>query len=205
MVIVCGRMWTGIGYDEGALAAPAGSYGQSPSRPLLDRFFRLCGQNMKMQFIVAGAIILVVSTASAQSLRVGINEDPDLLDPASGKSFVGRIVFQSLCDKLVDISPDLKIVPRLATSWEITEDGKVITFKLRDGVTFQDGEKFDAAAVKFNIERAKTMPKSIRKSELASVDSVDAVKSLTVRFALKKPELDPNRRAFRPLRYDGRA
>jgi ABC-type transport system substrate-binding protein len=94
----------------------------------------------------------------------------------------------SLCDKLVDIAPDLKIVPRLATSWEFTEDGKVITFKLRDGVTFQGGEKFDAAAVKFNVERAKTMPESIRKSELASVDTVEVVDLLPVHFNLKKPD-----------------
>jgi peptide/nickel transport system substrate-binding protein len=143
---------------------------------------------MKMRFIIAGALTLAATTASAQTLRIGFNEDPDLLDPATGKSFVGRIVFQSLCDKLVDISPDLKIVPRLATSWEITEDGKVITFKLRDGVTFQDGEKFDAAAVKFNIERAKTMPESVRKAELASVDTVEVADLLTVRFHLKKPD-----------------
>ena len=143
---------------------------------------------MKTRFLLAGALALVASTASAQTLRIGLLDDPDLLDPAPGKSFVGRVVFQSLCDKLVDISPDLKIVPRLATSWEITEDGKVITFKLRDGVTFHDGEKFDAAAVKFNIERDKTMPESIRKSELASVDTVDVVDRLTVRFNLKKPD-----------------
>jgi peptide/nickel transport system substrate-binding protein len=143
---------------------------------------------MKTRFLLAGALMLAASAASAQTLRIGIADDPDLLDPAPGKSFVGRIVFQSLCDKLVDISPDLKIVPRLATSWEITEDGKVLTFKLRDGVTFHDGEKFDAAAVKFNIERAKTMPESIRKSELASVDTVDVIDPLTVRFNLKKPD-----------------
>jgi peptide/nickel transport system substrate-binding protein len=143
---------------------------------------------MKMRFLIAGALTFAATAASAQTLRIGINEDPDLLDPALGKSFVGRIVFQSLCDKLVDISPDLKIVPRLATSWEITEDGRVVTFKLRPGVTFQDGEKFDAAAVKFNIERDKTMPESIRKSELASVDAVDVINSLTVRFNLKKPD-----------------
>ena len=77
--------------------------------------------------------MLTATAASAQTLRIGLLDDPDLLDPAPGKSFVGRIVFQSLCDKLVDISPDLKIVPRLAVSWETTEDGKVITFKLRDG------------------------------------------------------------------------
>jgi peptide/nickel transport system substrate-binding protein len=143
---------------------------------------------MKMRFFFAGALMLTATAASAQTLRIGLVDDPDLLDPASGKSFVGRIVFQSLCDKLVDISPDLKIVPRLAVSWEITEDGKVITFKLRDGVTFQDGEKFDAASVKYNIERDKTMPESIRKSELASVDSVDVIDPLTVRFNLKKAD-----------------
>jgi peptide/nickel transport system substrate-binding protein len=143
---------------------------------------------MKTQLLLAFALSFAAAAASAQTLRIGIAEDPDLLDPAPGKSLVGRIVFQSLCDKLVDISPDLKIVPRLATSWEITEDGKVFTFKLRAGVTFQDGEKFDAAAVKFNIERDKTMPESIRKSDLASVDSVDVIDSLTVRFNLKKPD-----------------
>lgn len=143
---------------------------------------------MKMRFLLAGAMMFAATAASAQTLRIGLNEDPDLLDPASGKSFVGRIVFQSLCDKLVDITPDLKIVPRLALSWEITEDGKVLTFKLRDGVTFHDGEKFDAAAVKYNIERDKTMPESIRKAELASVDTVEVIDSLTVRFNLKKPD-----------------
>ncbi|MBV9051207.1 MAG: ABC transporter substrate-binding protein [Hyphomicrobiales bacterium] len=143
---------------------------------------------MKTGFLIAGALMLATTTASAQTLRIGLVDDPDLLDPAPGKSFVGRIVFQSLCDKLVDASPELKIVPRLALSWETTEDGRVITFKLRDGVTFQDGEKFDAASVKFNIERDKTMPESIRKSELASVDSVEVIDPLTVRFNLKKPD-----------------
>jgi peptide/nickel transport system substrate-binding protein len=143
---------------------------------------------MKTGILFAGALMLSATAASGQTLRIGLLDDPDLLDPAPGKSFVGRIVFQSLCDKLVDISPDLKIVPRLALSWDITEDGKVITFKLRDGVTFHDGEKFDAAAVKYNIERDKTMPESIRKSELASVESVDVIDPLTVRFTLKKPD-----------------
>ena len=143
---------------------------------------------MKMRLLPVCALLFLGSAASAQTLRIGIVDDPDLLDPASGRSFVGRIVFQSLCDKLVDISPDLKIVPRLATSWEITEDGKVVTLKLREGVTFQDGEKFDAAAVKYNIERDKTMPESIRKVDLASVNSVDVIDPLTVRLNLKTPD-----------------
>ena len=77
-----------------------------------------------------------------------------MLDPHQARTFVGRIVFTALCDKLVDVTPDLKFVPQLATSWEWGADGKSLTLKLRDGVKFHDGEPFNAEAVKFNIERA---------------------------------------------------
>ena len=95
--------------------------------------------------------------AAAQTLRFGLAEDPDVLDPTLARTFVGRIVFASLCDKLVDIDEKLNIVPQLATSYEWSADHKALTMKLRSGVTFHDGEKFDAAAVKYNIERHKTM------------------------------------------------
>ena len=134
---------------------------------------------------LALAALCASSMASAQTLRIALQDDPDLLDPASGKSFVGRIVFNSLCDKLVDVTPDLKFTPRLATSWETSADGKALTFKLRAGGKFHDGEPIDAEAVKYNIERAKTFPDSIRKSELSGVDTVDVVDPLTVRLNLK--------------------
>ncbi len=69
----------------------------------------------------------------------------------------GRIVFAALCDKLFDIDEKLNIVPQLATGYEWSADNKALTIKLRPGVTFHDGEKLDAAAVKYNIERHKTM------------------------------------------------
>jgi peptide/nickel transport system substrate-binding protein len=135
---------------------------------------------------VAAAMLLAgfAAPAAAQSLRVGLAEDPDVLDPHQARTFVGRIVFTALCDKLVDVTPDLKFVPRLATSWEWGPDGKSLTFKLRDGVKFHDGEAFNAEAVKFNIERAKTLPESRRKSEITSVASVDVIDPLTVRLNL---------------------
>ncbi len=88
------------------------------------------------------------SAANAQTLRIGLAEDPDLLDPTLARTYVGRIVFASLCDKLVDISPELDIVPQLATSWNWVDDNKGLVFHLRQGVKFQDGTPFDAAAVK---------------------------------------------------------
>ena len=125
--------------------------------------------------------------ASAQTLRIGLAEDPDVLDPSLARSFVGRIVFASLCDKLFDIDEKLAIVPQLATAYEWSADGKTLTLKLRPGVTFHDGEKFDAAAVKFNIERHKNLPGSNRRGELAPVASVDVVDPGTVRFNLSAP------------------
>jgi peptide/nickel transport system substrate-binding protein len=125
--------------------------------------------------------------AQAQTLRIGLAEDPDALDPSLARTFVGRIVFSALCDKLFDIDEKLDIVPELATGYEWSADGKALTLKLRSGVTFHDGEKFDAAAVKFNIERHKTIPGSNRRGELAPVQSVDAVDPLTVRLNLSAP------------------
>jgi peptide/nickel transport system substrate-binding protein len=129
----------------------------------------------------------VLSPAQAQTLRIGLAEDPDILDPTLARTFVGRIVFASLCDKLFDLDEKLNIVPMLATSYAWSGDHKALTLKLRQGVTFHDGEKFDAAAVKFNIERHKTMPGSNRRGELAPVQSVDVVDAQTVRLNLSAP------------------
>ena len=98
---------------------------------------------------VLGAALLAVASfaASAQTLRVGLAEDPDILDPTLARTFVGRIVFAALCDKLFDIDEKLAIVPQLATGYEWSADSKTLTIKLRNDVVFHDGEKLDAAAV----------------------------------------------------------
>lgn len=142
----------------------------------------------KIYYLLAAALVLFAGAAAAQTtLRIGLAEDPDVLDPTLARTFVGRIVFSSLCDKLFDLDEKLNIVPQLATSYSWSADHKALTLKLRPGVTFQDGEKFDAAAVKFNIERHKTMPGSNRRGELAPVTSVDVVDAQTVRLNLAAP------------------
>ena len=132
-------------------------------------------------------LTLTAAQASAQTLRVGLAEDPDALDPTTGRTFVGRIVFASLCDKLFDITPDLKIVPQLATGYSWSEDAKQLTIKLRPGVKFQDGEPFDAAAAKFSLDRHLTMPGSNRKGEISAVQNVAVVDPLTIRLDLATP------------------
>jgi peptide/nickel transport system substrate-binding protein len=136
------------------------------------------------------AAVLILSTplaAAAANLRIALQEDPDALDPAQGVSFVGRVVFAGLCDKLIDIDSKLAYVPQLATEWSWSADNLSLTMKLRKGVVFHDGTPFDAAAVKANIERYKTAPTSKRKTELKEVRAVEIVDPLTVRFVLSQP------------------
>ena len=140
-----------------------------------------------MKIRLALVLLLLTTVAQAQTLRIGLAEDPDVLDPTLARTFVGRIVFAGLCDKLFDLDEKLNIVPMLATSYSWSADNKALTLKLRPGVTFHDGEKLDAAAVKFNIERHKAMPGSNRRGELAPVTSVEVVDPQTVRLNLSAP------------------
>ena len=125
--------------------------------------------------------------AQGSHLRIGLAEDPDVLDPSLARTYVGRIVFASICDKLFDIDEKLNIVPQLALGHETSADGKTVTIKLRPGVKFHDGEAFDAAAAKYSLDRHLTMKGSFRKPEIAAVDSVEAVDPLTIKLNLKAP------------------
>jgi peptide/nickel transport system substrate-binding protein len=134
------------------------------------------------------AILLTGSPAAAETtLRIGLAEDPDVLDPTLARTYVGRIVFAALCDKLFEIDEKLNIVPQLALSYATSEDGKIVTIKLRQGVKFHDGEAMDGEAVKASLERHMNMQGSFRKPELAAVDKVEVVDASTVRLLLKNP------------------
>src|SRR5499427_1871567 len=145
---------------------------------------------MKTFRLAAAAALLIWSGATVQAqttLRIGLAEDPDILDPTMARTYVGRIVFASFCDKLFDIDEKLNIVPQLALSHETSADGKSVTIKLRPGVKFHDGEVLDADAAKYSIERHLTMTGSFRKPELAAVDHVEVVDALTIKLVLKTP------------------
>jgi peptide/nickel transport system substrate-binding protein len=140
-----------------------------------------------LRVLLIAAMIGLAAPASAGELRIALNEDPDLLDPAQGGSFVGREVFAAMCDKLIDIAPDMSFVPQLATAWTWSDDRKALTLKLRDGVLFHDGTKLDAEAVKANLDRYRTAPESRRKGEVKPIATVIVVDPLTVRLELSEP------------------
>jgi len=143
---------------------------------------------LRLAMLAAGLLLSFQAGVHAQTtLRIGLAEDPDILDPTMARTYVGRIVFASFCDKLFDIDEKLNIVPQLALSHETSADGKEMTIKLRPGVKFHDGEPFDAEAAKFSLERHLNMQGSFRKPELATVDHVDVVDPLTIKLVLKTP------------------
>jgi len=121
-----------------------------------------------------------------QTLRIALREDADLLDPTLARTYVGRIIFAGLCDKLFDLNEKLEIVPQLATGYEWA-DPVTLIIHLRSGVTFHDGEILDAAAVKYTLERHLTLPGSFRRSEISSIDHVEIVDPTTVKIVLKSP------------------
>ena len=93
---------------------------------------------LRLATIAAALLLSLGASVQAQTtLRIGLAEDPDILDPTLGRTYVGRIVFAAVCDKLFDIDEKLNIVPQLALSHETSADGKEMTIKLRPGAKRQ--------------------------------------------------------------------
>jgi len=135
---------------------------------------------------LAGSM-LVMGAAMAQTLRIGLASDPDTLDPTLSRTSASFVVRSALCDRLFDIGPELEIVPQLAIEWRWTEDRKGLVIKLRPNVKFHDGEPFDAAALKYNIERHLTMPGSARRSDIRAIAGVEVIDEHTAKILLSAP------------------
>ena len=121
-------------------------------------------------------------------ITMALSEDPDELDPTISSSFVSRMVFVDMCEKLYDIDPKARVVPQLAASMpKVSKDRKTLTIPLRQGVRFNDGTPFDAEAVKTSLDRHRELKTSSRSAELASVASVEVVDPNTVRLHLNAP------------------
>src|SRR5215218_5001224 len=117
------------------------------------------------------------------NLIFGYAVGPDGFDPV--RASIGSYPYMSLAyDRLTEINNDLEPQGQLAESWKFADDGKSVEFKLRTDATFADGTKIDAAAVKANIDRARTLPVSTARTSFAIIASIDVVNPTTVRFNL---------------------
>jgi peptide/nickel transport system substrate-binding protein len=151
------------------------------------------GKLMKGLCITVGllAVLALLPGASyagsaKKTLVVALNQDPDILDPSLSRTYVGRIIYEHMCEKLYEIDENLRIYPQLAAEMPTFSDGgKTVTIKLRQGVKFNDGTPMDAEAVRYSLDRHLTMKGSSRRSELESVNVIEVVDPLTVRLRLK--------------------
>ncbi len=123
-------------------------------------------------------------------IRVGITGDPVSFDPQNATDSVARNIFNQIFDNLVTLDEDMEVVPELAKEWESSDDGTEWTFILEEDVVFQDGEPFNAEAVKINFERL-----SDKDNNLAmypdigqNIESIEAKDDVTVIFNLKEPK-----------------
>lgn len=125
------------------------------------------------------------SAARRGEMISAILSDPLSFDPHLAGNLQGRGAAQTVHDKLFVIDAKGRLAPSLAVSWEQTDD---VTFvlELRKGVKFQDGTKFDAEAVKYNLERIRNpKTKSIRAGEISALDTIEVVGSHTIKLKLK--------------------
>ncbi len=130
---------------------------------------------------------LVTTPKSGGTLRVGFNLEPDSLDPAKTAT-AGGFFIEYIYARLVHSGTDKLPHPWLAESWQNSEDGKTITFKLRPGLKFHDGTAVDAAAVKFSFDRILD-PKTASpvKAQFGPLQTVEVIDSLTVAFKFTQP------------------
>jgi peptide/nickel transport system substrate-binding protein len=149
---------------------------------------------MRKALWIAVAVLTVLGLpggaahAQKKTLVVALNEDPDLLDPTLSRTYVGRIIYSQMCEKLYEIDENLRIFPQLAADMPAFSDGgKTVTIKLRPGVKFNDGTPMTAEAVRYSLDRHLNMKGSNRRSELELVNSIEVVDPLTVRLRLKAP------------------
>lgn len=145
-------------------------------------------------FLQLSAAALVTAPALAAetpkkggTLRVGFYIEAVTMDPHLSGSKVDRQVYHNIYEPLLTLDTKLGIKPGLAESWS-QPDPKTLVFKLRRGVKFHDGTAFDAEAARFNFNRMKTEPKSLRKGEVANIDSVDVVDPHTIKINLRRPD-----------------
>ncbi len=126
------------------------------------------------------------AVVSGTTLRMGISGTPDL-DPAIASTNSSTTAVASLYDGLVFPAADGSVEPRLAESWEVSDDGLTYTFKLKQGVKFHDGSEMKANDVKFSMDRVIAIGEGYAYLYAGIVDNVEVLGDYEVAFHLTKP------------------
>ena len=143
------------------------------------------------KFATASALAMMVATgAMAKSdITLAMQLEPPHLDPTSAAAgAIDSVLYSNVFEGLTRFASDGSIIPGLAQSWVISDDGMTYTFKLAEGVTFHDGTTMDAEDVKFSLDRARAEDSAnAQKALFASIADVEAVDASTVKITLSAP------------------
>ena len=134
-------------------------------------------------------------TQANKTLNIAFFGDNTILvsiDPFQVYWLEHRVLLRNVAESLTDQDPDTgKIIPWLAKSWEVSDDALTYTFHLREDVTFSNGERFDAKAVKTAFDSDKALatelPATFGATYLAGYDHAEVVDDFTVKLVLNKP------------------
>ena len=144
--------------------------------------------------VLTAGLLAVASVSNAWAARtdlvLGVALEPPHLDPTAGAAAaIDEVVYANVFEGLTRIGAGGEVLPALAESWTVSEDGKTYTFKLHTGVKFHDGTPFSADDVKFTLDRARAENSTnAQKGLFAAIDSVDVVDPATAKITLKNPQ-----------------
>lgn len=140
--------------------------------------------------LILSATAFAAPAAAEGKLTISSPQDPGSWDPIDTFLVNWASVATNVFEGLTYRGPDMKLVPGLAEAWEELDDGKRIRFTLRQGVTFQNGEPFNADAVKFTFDRllGEEGGKGPQQSNYTSISEVQVIDDKTVDFILKEPD-----------------
>jgi peptide/nickel transport system substrate-binding protein len=141
---------------------------------------------------VAATSVLALTAGMAlaqDTITIAMQLEPPNLDPTGGAAeAIDSVVYLNIFEGLTRFTSDGSVVPALASSWEISEDGLTYTFTLHDGVTFHDGSTLDAEDVKFSLDRARAEESTnAQKGLFAQIADVTVIDPLTVQVTLSQP------------------
>ncbi|MEM1399940.1 MAG: ABC transporter substrate-binding protein [Pseudomonadota bacterium] len=145
------------------------------------------GKGLVAALLVSG--LSMPALAAGGELTVGMILEPPNLDPTGGAAAaIDEVVYANIFEGLTRIGSDGAVLPALAASWDVSEDGLTYVFTLNEGVTFHDGSALDSEDVKFSIERAMAEESTnAQKGLFEPIASVDATDPLTVTITLSRP------------------
>ena len=148
-------------------------------------------KHFKLRLAMASALAITGSLAYAETtdITVGVSLEPPHLDPTGAAAgAIDSVVYANVFEGLTRFAADGSILPALAESWTVSDDGLVYTFSLHSGVKFHDGSSMDSEDVKFSLDRARADDSTnAQKALFSGIDTVEALDSTTVRVTLSAP------------------